>query len=238
MENFVPKRIVEALSSDKWAEILHPLLNKSHMKELWEHLDFMDNNMIQYNPKRFDMFNAFRQCDRDNLKVVILGQDPYPDPKNAMGLSFSVPDGIKRPASLQVIRKEVLTNYPTEDPIIHASESGDLTSWATQGVLLLNTALTVEAWKAGSHTKYWRKFSKELINEISKQHQNIVFMLWGTHAKKYKKEILGDHYVLEANHPANERYRAGKGGFWGCNHFRLANEYLRNCGREQISWLF
>ncbi len=160
---------------------------------------------------------------------MILGQDPYHGPGQAMGLSFSVPKGIRPPASLKNIYKEMHSDVGLEIPA-----HGDLSSWAAQGVFLLNAMLTVEHKKAGSHKKIgWQTFTNAVIKKLSDERDGLVFMLWGNFAKE--KKILIDemkHYVLEAVHPSP---LAGN-GFQGCQHFSRANELLQKQGLEPIDW--
>lgn len=175
------------------------------------------------------IFNAFNTTPFDQVKVVILGQDPYHNPGEAMGLSFSVPKGIKIPPSLQNIYKEL-----HDDITISIPNHGDLTNWATQGVFLLNAMLTVERNKPQSHQKIgWQNFTDAIIHKLSEQREHLVFMLWGNFARK--KNTLIDsskHLILEAPHPSP---LAG-GGFFGCKHFSKANNYLKDNGQTPIDW--
>lgn len=179
------------------------------------------------------IFNAFKISDFP-IKVVILGQDPYFSNVNeSMGLSFSVPNGVKKPPSLVNIFKEVSTNIKQ----FSLPESGDLTKWGKQGVLLLNTALTVRHKQKESHLDIWKKFTDTIIELISKKSDNpVVFILWGSHAKKRRKCIQNSlkHLILEANHPSP--LSANRGGFFGCSHFSKTNEFLIQHGMEPINW--
>ena len=164
------------------------------------------------------------------MKVVILGQDPYHNPGQAMGLSFSVPKGVTRPPSLRNIYKELNTSL--EIPV---TKNGDLTSWAEQGVFLLNSMLTVERNKPGSHQRSgWQFFTDASIKAISDHRENVVFMLWGAFAKK-KAALIDDakHLVLTSPHPSP--FSADR-GFFGNNHFKLANDYLSEHGMEPVDW--
>ncbi|SEQ22758.1 uracil-DNA glycosylase [Neolewinella agarilytica] len=176
------------------------------------------------------IFNAYNTTPIDEVKVVILGQDPYHNPGQAMGLSFSVPKGVTIPPSLRNIYKELNTSIGLEKP-----NHGDLTHWAEQGVFLLNAMLTVEKNDPGSHKRSgWQFFTDASIKAISDRRENVVFMLWGAFARK--KKILIDeskHLVLESAHPSP--FSADR-GFFGNNHFVLANEYLAKHGREEIVW--
>jgi len=175
------------------------------------------------------IFNAFDTTPLSQLKVVILGQDPYIRPNQAMGLSFSVPKDIRTPPSLKNIYKELNTDLGV--PIVN---HGDLTAWANQGVFLLNAALTVEAGNSGSHLKKgWGQFTDAVIRLISKEREHIVFMLWGNFAKA--KATLIDsskHLVLKAAHPSP---MAG-GAYFGNKHFSQANNYLESKGLDPIDW--
>ena len=175
------------------------------------------------------IFNAFTQTPIDKVKVVILGQDPYHNPNQAMGLSFSVPKDVRTPPSLVNIYKEI--NADLGLPI---ATHGDLTNWAQQGVFLLNAILTVEAGIAGSHQKSgWQLFTDAVIKRLSEEREHVVFMLWGNFAKQ--KRILIDknkHLILEAAHPSP---LAGN-MFSGCRHFSKANDYLKQNGIDPIDW--
>ena len=168
-------------------------------------------------------------CEFNNLKVILLGQDPYHQKGQAMGLSFSVPENIKIPPSLVNIYKELKTDCNLQ--LLH----GDLTKWAKQGVLLLNTSLTVRESCPNSHQKYWRPFTDNLIKYISDNKEGLVFLLWGGHAKNKKKLIdFNKHYVLEANHPSP--LSANRGGWFGCKHFSKTNDFLQKNGKKEICW--
>lgn len=175
------------------------------------------------------IFNAFNITPFHKVKVVILGQDPYHNPGEAMGLSFSVPKGVKIPPSLQNIYKEL-----KDDVGIDIPNHGDLTPWAKQGVFLLNAMLTVERNKPQSHHKIgWQDFTDAVIRKLADEREQLVFMLWGNFAKK--KNVLIDksrHLILEAPHPSP---LAG-GAFFGCKHFSKANNYLKQNGKESIDW--
>ena len=175
------------------------------------------------------IFNAFDTTPLSDLKVVILGQDPYIKPNQAMGLSFSVPKGIRTPPSLKNIYKELNTDLGV--PIV---DHGDLTKWANQGVFLLNAALTVEAGKSGSHLKKgWGQFTDAVIRLIAKEKERVVFMLWGNFAKA-KASLIDEskHLVLKAAHPSP---LAG-GAYFGSKHFSQANAYLESNGLDPIDW--
>jgi uracil-DNA glycosylase len=181
-------------------------------------------------PRGKDIFNAFWHCPLKEVRVVVLGQDPYHGPGQAHGLSFSVKPGVPFPPSLLNIFKEIKADIGTAIP-----PSGDLTRWAHQGVFLLNATLTVRANQAGSHQgQGWETFTDEVIRVINRHQDHVVFMLWGAYAQK-KAELIDQkrHLVLKAPHPSPlSAYR----GFLGCNHFSLANQFLLEKGKSPINW--
>lgn len=181
-------------------------------------------------PPGGDIFNAFTHTPLDRVKVVILGQDPYHGEGQAHGLSFSVPPGMKVPPSLQNIYKEIHSELGCPLPT-----HGNLTRWADQGVLLLNSVLSVECGRAASHQgKGWEVFTDRVIEVVNRECQAVVFMLWGSYAQR-KGAIIDRqrHCVLTAPHPSPlSAYR----GFFGCGHFLAANEYLESQGRQAIDW--
>lgn len=181
-------------------------------------------------PKGAYIFNALNTTPFSKVKVVILGQDPYHGPGQAHGLSFSVPQGIAKPPSLQNICKEIESDLGVKMP-----NSGDLSGWAQQGVLLLNATLTVENGKAGSHQgKGWEQFTDAVIQVLNLHHQNLVFMLWGAYAQKKGAFIdRNKHCVLESVHPSP---LSAHRGFMGCKHFSKANAYLVLHDRTPIDW--
>lgn len=183
-------------------------------------------------PPQEDVFNAFRSTEFSQVKVVILGQDPYHGPNQAHGLSFSVRPGIPAPPSLVNIYKELATDIPGFVRPNH----GYLQSWADQGVLLLNTVLTVEAGKAHSHAKLgWETFTDKVIENLNAHREGVVFMLWGSHAQK-KGSIIdaARHHVLKAPHPSP---LSAHRGFLGCQHFSTANQLLEEQGLSPIDWM-
>lgn len=175
------------------------------------------------------IFNAFAQTPFHQVKVIILGQDPYRNPGEAMGLSFSVPKGVRVPPSLKNIYKELKTDIDFEAP-----NHGDLSSWANQGVFLLNSMLTVEKKQPGSHRKVgWQNFTDAVIKCLSDQKEGLVFMLWGNFARSKKELIDGEkHLILEAAHPSP----LARGAYFGSRHFSQANEYFKKQGKSQIDW--
>ena len=176
------------------------------------------------------IFNAFNMCPFDNVKAVIIGQDPYHGPRQAHGLCFSVRDGTEIPPSLRNIYKEI-----ENDLGIKPLSSGDLSRWAIQGVLLLNATLTVEAHRAGSHQgKGWEQFTDSVISLLNREKENLVFFLWGSYAQK-KGEVIdrNKHLVLESVHPSP---LSASRGFFGNNHFSRCNNYQKMAGKESINW--
>lgn len=182
-------------------------------------------------PPDADIFNAFKLTSPDNLKVVIIGQDPYHGENQAHGLCFSVLKGNKIPPSLRNIYKELIADIPDFEAPAH----GDLSSWAEQGVLLLNTVLTVEHSQAHSHKKVgWEMFTDSVISTINTEFENVIFLLWGAPAQKKAKLIDGQrHFILEAVHPSP---LSAHRGFFGCKHFSKTNEILTSIGKEEIDW--
>lgn len=189
---------------------------------------YLENGPVYPPPKL--VFNAFEHTPLPRVKVVILGQDPYHGPGQAHGLSFSVPDGIKIPPSLQNIYKEIETDIGRPP-----RTSGNLEHWADQGVLLLNSTLTVRAGAAGSHQPLgWEQFTDAVIKTVNQKREHVVFMLWGAFAQSKAKYIDNDrHCILQAPHPSPlSAYR----GFFGCRHFSQSNDYLTKHGQTPIDW--
>ena len=182
-------------------------------------------------PKGLEIFNAFNHCKFEDLKVVIIGQDPYHGPNQANGLCFSVNNGITHPPSLINIFKELQTDVNLPYP-----KNGNLLPWAKQGVLLLNATLTVRAHEAGSHQKQgWEVFTDAVINTISQQKQDVVFLLWGGFAKKKVKLIDQEkHHVLTSGHPSP--LSANRGYWFGNKHFSKTNDFLKSTDRPEIDW--
>ena len=181
-------------------------------------------------PEKDKILNALNFTPYEQTKVVILGQDPYHGEGQAMGLSFAVPNGIKLPPSLRNIYKELQIEFGYQIP-----ESGNLTPWALQGVLLLNSVLTVRAHEPTSHAgKGWETYTDRILQELNKKMTPVVFILWGKYAREKKNLITGkQHLILEAPHPSP--YSA-RGGFFGCCHFEKCNEFLQANGMSQINW--
>jgi len=216
---------------EDWKLALADELTSQNMDNLREFLrqEYSAGKTIY--PKGSQMFNAFNLTPLSEVKVVILGQDPYHGPGQAMGLSFSVPKIIPKPPSLNNILKEMADDIGTVP-----SRHGDLTHWAKQGVLLLNASLTVEEGDAGSHQgKGWEQFTDAVIDVINKQTEHTVFILWGSKAKLKGKSIDTDkHLILSAVHPSP--LAANRGGFFGTKPFSKANEYLIQHGKSAIDW--
>ncbi|MDE3144719.1 MAG: uracil-DNA glycosylase [Bacteroidota bacterium] len=213
-----------------WKEVLQQEFTKPYFLQLVLHLKTeRETGTIIYPPGSL-IFNAFNKTPFDKIKVVILGQDPYHGPKQAMGLSFSVPDGITPPPSLVNIYKEL-----NNDIGMPVSSTGNLTKWAEQGVLLLNAVLTVRANEPASHSKIgWMDFTNAVIKKISEEKKGVVFLLWGRFAQD--KQVLIDetkHYVLKAAHPSPF---SAYNGFFGCKHFSRTNELLINQGLDPVDW--
>tara|TARA_Y100000590_G_scaffold389536_1_gene464634 strand:+ start:1186 stop:1857 length:672 start_codon:yes stop_codon:yes gene_type:complete len=188
-------------------------------------------DLAQIYPSECDIFRAFSFFNINELKVVIIGQDPYHGANQANGLCFSVNDGIKIPPSLRNILKEM-----KNDCNIKEKTSGNLEYLAKQGVLLLNTTLTVREKQPNSHLKLWKGFTERIILEINENCDNIVFMLWGNNAKNTCKKIINSekqHFLL-ANHPSP--MSANRGGWFNCKHFTKTNEFLKSIEKTQISW--
>jgi uracil-DNA glycosylase len=214
-----------------WKKVLAPLFDEPYFSQISAHLKTEKAlNSIIY-PKGSLIFNAFEQTPFDKVQVVILGQDPYHNPGQAMGLSFSVPDGVKIPPSLVNIYKELNKDIGMPIPT-----TGNLTKWAQQGVLLLNAILTVRANEPASHGKIgWMEFTNDIIKIISDQKRNIVFLLWGNFAQQKQMYIdATKHKILKAAHPSP---LSAHNGFWGCKHFSSTNIYLAEHGKNPIDWM-
>ena len=215
--------------TEEWDEILkEEFLSQSYLalreflkKEYSEHTVY---------PSMYDIFNSMKYTSFNDVKVVLLGQDPYHNEGQAMGLSFSVPEGVEVPPSLVNMYKEL--NAELGVPI---RKSGDLRGWARQGVLLLNAVLTVRAHQANSHKgKGWEQFTDSIIKKISDKKEGVVFLLWGANARSKKPLIdTKKHLVLECAHPSP---LSAYNGFFGCGHFKKANDYLVSGGKTPVDW--
>ncbi|WBL27336.1 uracil-DNA glycosylase [Zunongwangia sp. HGR-M22] len=216
--------------NEGWKTHLDTEFEKDYFKNLVEFVKTEYSNFNVY-PKGKHIFAAFEHSKFEDTRVVILGQDPYHGPGQANGLSFSVNDGIAQPPSLINIFKEIQTDIGSEIP-----QSGNLERWADQGVLLLNATLTVRAHQAGSHQgKGWEQFTDRVIEIVSAEKENVVFMLWGGYAKKKAKKIdASKHLILTSGHPSP--LSANRGYWFGNKHFSKANEYLIAKGKKPIEW--
>lgn len=220
---------MEVKIADSWKSRLSGEFQKDYFKQLTAFVREEYRSAAVYPPGK-DIFRAFDACPFENLKVVILGQDPYHGAGQAHGLSFSVLPGTALPPSLKNIFKEIHKDLGKPIPA-----DGDLSRWAEQGVLLLNATLTVRAGSPGSHQKKgWEEFTDHTIHLISEQKNNVVFLLWGAYAQK-KGEIIDrkKHLVLMSAHPSP--FSADR-GFFGCRHFSKTNEYLKSKGLREIDW--
>jgi len=213
-----------------WLDHLQPEFERDYMKKLKAFLQAeKDAGKIIY-PANCNIFNALNITRLADIKIVIIGQDPYHGEGQAHGLSFSVPKGVRLPPSLHNIYKEIEAEYGYKMP-----RSGDLTGWAEQGVLLLNATLTVENAMAGSHQKKgWEEFTDAVIRIVNEKCENVVFLLWGSYAQK-KGAIIDrrKHLVLESVHPSP---LSAHRGFLGNGHFKKANEYLEKQGKAAVDW--
>lgn len=214
---------------ESWKRVLSSEFEKEYFKTLRDFIHSEYRNKTIYPPAK-QIFNAFDSCPFESVKVVILGQDPYHEPSQAHGLSFSVLPPCPPPPSLVNIYKEIRSDVGDL-----VSANGDLTAWSGQGVLLLNATLTVEAHKAGSHqNKGWETFTDSAIKALAENREHLVFMLWGSYAQRKGAFIdRSRHLVLQAPHPSPlSAYR----GFFGCKHFSSANAYLISQGLSPIVW--
>ncbi|MCR5410573.1 MAG: uracil-DNA glycosylase [Lachnospiraceae bacterium] len=217
-----------ALEGD-WAEALKDEFHKDYYRRLYS---FVKEEYASYTvyPPSDKLFTALHVTPLKEVRAVILGQDPYHEPGQAMGMSFSVPDGVDIPPSLRNIYKEIHEDVGEKIP-----DSGDLTRWAKQGVLLLNAVLTVRAHQANSHKgKGWEQFTDAVIRAVDREDRPVVFMLWGRNARDKKDLIVNEkHLVLEAAHPSP---LSAHNGFFGCRHFSKCNRFLEENGAMPVSW--
>ena len=219
------------MTSLTWQSALGNEKQKEYFVELLERVKQAREAGSVIYPPQPDVFNALKYTPLDKVNVVILGQDPYHGPNQAHGLCFSVQAGVKTPPSLKNMYKELLTDI---NGFVEPNH-GTLTQWAEQGVLLLNTVLTVEQGKAHSHAKWgWETFTDKVIDVVNANCENVVFLLWGSHAQKKGKHIDREkHKVLHAPHPSP---LSAHRGFLGCKHFSQTNEYLVEKGKTPINW--
>ena len=214
-----------------WFDFIEKQQQQSYFKQLQLFIDQEEAAGKTIFPSPTNRFTAFSLTELKDVKVVILGQDPYHGDGQAHGLSFSVQEGIKLPPSLRNIYKELADDLQW----VTLPESGDLSDWAKQGVLLLNTVLTVEKSNAGSHAKKgWEQFTDNVIQHINDQTEGVVFLLWGSYAIKKSQMIdQSKHHILTAVHPSPlSAYR----GFFGCKHFSKTNQLLTEQGKQAINW--
>lgn len=221
--------MAEVRIAQDWKEVLNEEFSKPYFEELVEFVKAEYASGPVY-PAGGNIFRAFDKCPFDKIKVVIIGQDPYHGPGQANGLCFSVGRGVQFPPSLQNIFKEIYSDIGTPIP-----ETGELDRWAEQGVLLLNSVLTVRAHQAASHAgRGWEKFTDAVVRAIAERKDKVVYMLWGSYAQK--KGAIADpnnNLILKAVHPSPlSAYR----GFFGCKHFSEANRYLESVGKTPIVW--
>ncbi len=212
-----------------WDELLGGLFSDEKYSKIREFLKYEYTHYIVY-PDMYDLFNCFRYTPLSDVKAVILGQDPYHEPNQAHGLCFSVKEGVKLPPSLQNIYKEIESDLGIKEP-----NSGNLTKWAKEGVLLLNTTLTVREHAANSHSKCgWAWFTDNVIKLISDNTENTVFILWGGNARS-KVPLIDSkkHLILQCAHPSP---LSAYNGFFGCGHFSKTNAYLLSKGKKTIDW--
>lgn len=215
---------------NSWREHIGAEFEKPYFSALTDFVRHEYTTTTCYPPGSL-IFNAFNLCPFDRVKVVIIGQDPYHKPGQAQGLSFSVPEGVPFPPSLQNIFKEIQLDLGKPMP-----PTGDLTRWAEQGVLLLNATLTVRAHQAASHQRHgWEQFTDAAIRALNIGRENLVFILWGGYARS-KAQLIdrSRHLVLESVHPSP--LSANRGGWFGNHHFSQCNAYLREHGEQEIDW--
>lgn len=221
---------MEVRIEPSWKEMLADEFSKPYFAQLTERVRHAYQQQTCFPPGRF-IFNAFEKCPFHRVKVVILGQDPYHEPGQAHGLSFSVQDGVPFPPSLQNIFKEIREDVGADIPF-----SGNLTRWAEQGVLLLNSTLTVQAHLANSHAQFgWQQFTDAAIRALASHREHIVYMLWGGYARGKAYMInRQQNLVLESVHPSP--LSANRGGWFGNHHFSQCNTYLIEHGEQPINW--
>lgn len=214
---------------NSWDRILAEEFKKEYYLNLREFLKFEYGTRVIFPPMN-DIFNSLKLADYNNIKVVIIGQDPYHEPNQAHGLAFSVLKGNPIPPSLKNIYKEIESDLGIAPP-----SHGELTKWAKQGVLLLNNALTVRRGEANSHRgKGWEQFTDAVIQKVNQKPEPVVYMLWGANAREKAKLINNPaHLILTAAHPSP---LSAFNGFFGCKHFSKANEFLKKNGIEGIDW--
>ena len=213
----------------EWNDVLKPLFEDERYKKIREFLKYEYSHEIVY-PDMYDLYNCFRFTPYSQVRVILLGQDPDHNEGQAHGLCFSVQDGIPKPPSLENMLKELKDDLGYPPP-----RSGNLSKWAKEGVLLMNTALTVRAHQANSHANCgWSWFTDSVIELLSREKEHLVFILWGGNARRKKTLIDGrKHLILECAHPSP---LSAYSGFFGCRHYSKTNEYLSNHGIAPVDW--
>ena len=214
---------------ESWKAHLQEEFEKPYFERLTEFVRQEYADKTVYPPAKL-IFNAFNRCPFEDVKVVIVGQDPYHEPGQAHGLCFSVPEEVSLPPSLQNIYKEITQDMGKKTP-----RSGNLERWAEQGVLLLNATLTVQAHRAGSHQrKGWEEFTDAAISHLATEREHLVFILWGAYAQRKGESIdANKHLILRSPHPSP---LSAHRGFFGNKHFSRANDYLKVHGKQPIDW--
>lgn len=229
MESFELMSMVEMLSTN-WKDVLRPIAHNHASRidaSITEDIERFSDTLSILPPKDL-VLNAFNHFNVEDLKVVIIGQDVYPTEGDGMGLCFSAPEGTRCPPSLRNIFKELENEYGVR------RHNTDLSDWAKQGVLMINTALTVRESCPGSHIKVWKDFTKDLISYIAKNRKHVVYLLWGEHAIGYSQYIDTEHNtILTHSHPSP----LSRKPFTGCGHFRKCNEVLEHYGKASINWI-
>ena len=228
---------IESIKTD-WKTLLETTINKFPDIETLLTEEENSQGLPKTYPIPENIFNCFNYFNKKDLKIIILGQDPYHQPNQAHGLSFSVSKEVKVPPSLKNIFKEIITDIP-EYNSKDIPETGNLEYLAEQGILLLNNTFTVRHSMPNSHLKIWKGFCDYIINDIMANQEGVIFMLWGGNAKKIidkiPKELLEKHHILKANHPSP--LSANRSGWFGCKHFSKANELLKDMEKTEIKWL-
>lgn len=222
------KQSLNTIKTD-WKPIIENTLNKFNTIESKLSQEIEDfEGLAEIYPPTESIFKCFNYFNMEDTKIVILGQDPYHQPGQAQGLSFSVPSNSKLPPSLVNIFKEIDGEYKSKP--VH----GDLEFWAKQGVLLLNTTLTVRQSSPNSHLKIWKGFTEEVLRKLLEKNKDTIFMVWGGNAKKCVSKLEITNYLF-ANHPSP--LSANRGGWFGCNHFIESNRLLNQLGKKEINWV-
>jgi uracil-DNA glycosylase len=229
---------IESINTD-WKPLLETTIQEfPNIESLLNEEKEKFEGLAEIYPTQENIFNCFNYFNIKDLKIIILGQDPYHQPNQAHGLSFSVSEEIKVPPSLKNIFKEIISDVP-EYNSKEIPKSGNLEYLAEQGVLLLNNTFTVRQSSPNSHLKMWKGFCDHIINDIMVNQTDIIFMLWGGNAKKIieklPEELLTKHHILKSNHPSP--LSANRSGWFGCKHFSKANELLKDMGKTEIKWL-